>query len=181
MSTFFPRQSVAWKLEEPPAFRRLTLSIAEMAIVTGVVLRLFRSLWLTQGSTSWLYVGGYYAIFAIALFGMATAHLGNYTIRQWVWRAPLFAAIESVAEAVTSLALIAAHREPVGSERAEMHDWPAIAASLFVWRVLAITLFTLILAGVVQFVRYALLKKEDRESTAIAVSEEQVQHAGEHD
>ena len=29
---------------------------------------------------------------AVVLFGMCTAHLANFTIRQWMWRAPVFAA-----------------------------------------------------------------------------------------
>lgn len=181
MSNYFPRQSVAWKLEEPPAFRRLTLGVAEMAIITGVVLRLVRSLWLTHGSTSWLSVGGYYAVFLLVLFGMATAHLGNFTIRKWAWRAPLFGAIEAAAEAATSLVLIAAQREPMGTARAEYQDWLGIASTLLVWRVLAVSLFALLLAGVVQFVRYALLRKDDRDSTAIAISEEQERHTAEHE
>ena len=63
MTNFFPRQTVAWKLEEPPAFRRLTLSVVEMAVLTGVVLRLLRSIALTQGpADSWIYLGGAFAV-----------------------------------------------------------------------------------------------------------------------
>ena len=43
MTTFFPRQSVEWHLEEPAAFRRLSLSLVEMALATGIVLRLLRA------------------------------------------------------------------------------------------------------------------------------------------
>jgi hypothetical protein len=85
----------------------------------------------------------------------------------------LFAAIEAAAEALTSLALILAHREPMGSERAHVHDWLEIAASRFVWRIVGVCLFALLLAGVVQMVRYMLLRREHRLHTAVAVHEKQ--------
>ena len=182
MTTFFPRQTVHWKLEEPAAFRRLTLSVLEMAVLTGVVLRLYRSLALTHGpSDSWLYLGGSFALGAVLLFGMATAHLGNYTIRQWVWRVPVFAALEATAEMLTSLALIAVDREPLGTSRAEFAHWPSLAAEVLLTRLLALTVYALVLAGIVQFVRYALLKREDRESTAIAIHEDIERQSAEHD
>jgi hypothetical protein len=181
MSNFFPRHTVAWKIEEPPAFRRLTLSIIEMAAVTGVLIRVFRAVVLTHGpSGSWLYLGGTFALGTILLFGMATLHLGNYTLRQWVWRVPAFAAIEAAAESLTSLLLIVLEREPRGTARAELHEWPGIAGSIFLWRVAGVILFALILAGVVQLVRYLLLKRDHRVHTVEAVHEETVrEHKGE--
>lgn len=172
MPSYFPRHSIAWKVEEPPAFRRLTLSLVEMALITGVAMRLFRSLALTQGGSSWIYWGAAAAIGGLLFFGMATAHLGNYTVRQWVWRGPLFAVLETVGEMVTSLALILLEREPFGSGRAELADWPAIALDTLAWRLAALSLFTLVLAGVVQFVRATMIKEEHREHTLEAISEE---------
>ena len=178
MTNFFPRQTVAWKLEEPPAFRRLTLSVVEMAVLTGVVLRLVRSIALTQGpADSWLYLGGAFALGIIVLFGMATAHLGNYPITHWLWRAPAFAAIEAAAELLVSLPLIAAGREPMGSGRATFADWPAMALETVITRVVMMIVFAAVLASVVQLVRRLLLRHDHREHTAIAVHDEIVRSA----
>lgn len=172
MTNFFPRQTVAWKLEEPAAFRRLTLSLLEMAVLTGIVLRLYRAFVLTHGDGgSWLYLGATFAIGAFFLLGMLTLHLGNYTLRQWLWRAPAFGMVEAAAEMTTSLALIALHREPFGSARAELRDWPAMLNDTVRMRVIAVLAFGLLLAGVVQVVRYALLRRERRDQTAAVIAE----------
>ena len=179
MAEYFPRHTVAWKIEEPPAFRRLTLSLVEMAVLTGVVARLLRSMALRHGpADSWLYIGGLLALGAIILFGMATAHLGNYPVRHWLWRAPLFGVVEAAAEALTSLPLIALGREPIGTGRAEMTDWPMLALETLVSRTFAVCVFALLLAGVVQLVRWLLLKHDHRESTAIAIHESAEEQAG---
>lgn len=182
MTNFFPRHTVTWKVEEPPALRRLSLSIVEMAVVTGLLFRVFRALVLTHGpSNSWIYLGGAFAIGVIFLFGMATLHLGNYTPRQWLWRAPAFGVIEGAAEALVSLALTWLHREPAGSARARMHDWPQLAVSIVFWRIVAIVGFALVLAGVVRFVRYLLLRRDHRLRTAEKVHEDIVRHTAEHE
>ena len=173
MSSFFPRHTHTWKVEEPAAFRKLTLNVVEMGVITGVVLRLYRSLALTHGTDSWLYLGGTFALGAIFLFGMVTLHLGNYTVRRWVLRAPLFALVEMAAEMATSLALIAVHREPVGSGRAEMGDWVPMAMALIYSRFVPIVIFAAVLAAVVQLMRYLLLRHEDRDHTVAAVHENQ--------
>jgi hypothetical protein len=176
MSPFFPQHTVEFRIEEPPAFRKFTMSIAEMAIVTGVLFRLYRALAMTVGPTSnWLYFGGTFALGLLFILGMATLHLGNFPLHRWLWRAPAFAAIEAAAESLASLALIFAHREPIGSERAHPHDWLEIAARTFLWRLVTVCLFALLLAGVVQFVRYMLLRREHRLHTAVAVHEKQSQ------
>ena len=166
MAEYFPRHSITWKVEEPPVLRRLTLSLVEMALVTGVVLRLYRSLVLSQAADSWLYAGATAAFGALILFGMLAMHLANFPIRQWLWRAPAFSILEVAAEMLTSLALIALHREPIGTARASMDDWLPMATDALITRLVAIALFSLVLAGVVQAVRYALLRHERRDSTA---------------
>jgi hypothetical protein len=172
MPSYFPRHTVSWKVEEPAAFRKLTLSVVEMGLITGVVLRLYRALVLTHGANSWVYFGVTAAFGAMLLFGMSTAHLANFTIRHWLWRAPLFVALEIVGELLTSLALTAVHREPWGSGRATFGDWPPMAADLLIWRAIPVAVFTLILALVVQLVRVLLLRHEDRDHTLTAISEE---------
>jgi hypothetical protein len=166
MIPIFPRRTIAWKVEEPAVLRRLTLSAAEIGLLTGVVLRLAHSVVMTSSAASGLtWVVWWYILFALALFGATAAHLGNYPVRHWGWRAPLFALYESVGEVVTSLALIAAHRELWGSARAGFDDWPSIAVFILLWRTLTICSFTLVLAGVVQLVR-RILDRRDRQTEA---------------
>ena len=179
MPRYFPHQTHNWKLEEPAAFRRLTLSVVEMGLVTAIVLRLFPALVLTHGSSSWVYFGLTAALGAVILFGMATAHLANFPIKHWLWRAPLFAACEILGELIASLGLIALHREPWGTGRAEFNDWLPVAADLLVWRAIPILVFAVLLAGVVQVVRYLLLRAEGREETVEAIHEEAERQAAE--
>jgi len=153
MSTFFPRHSVEWRLEEPQSFRRLSLSLVEMALLTGIVLRLLRAITFTHGRASWLFYGAAFVIGLLILLGMTTAHLANWTLRSWLWRAPLFALVEVAGEMVTSLLLIALRREPEGAVRAEFHDWPSMALRAFLQSELSICLWAALLAGVIVFVR----------------------------
>lgn len=153
MSSFFPRHSVEWRLEEPPAFRRLSLSLVEMALLAGIVLRLLRALTFMHGRASWLFYGAAFAIGLLILLGMTTAHLANWTLRSWLWRAPLFAFVETVGEMATSLLLIAVRRESNGAVRAEFNDWPSMALRALLQSELSICLWAALLAGVIVFVR----------------------------
>lgn len=153
MSTFFPRQSVEWRLEEPPAFRRLSLSLFGMALLAGVLLRIVRAVTFTHGRASWLFYGVAFVVGLLILLGLTTAHLANWTLRSWLWRAPLFALVETAGEMATSLVLIALRREPEGAVRAEFHDWPSMALRAFLQSELAICLWAALLAGVIVFVR----------------------------
>jgi hypothetical protein len=153
MPDFFPRQTIEWRLEEPPAFRRLSLSVLEMGLLTGVALRILRALTFTHADGSLIAYGVAFVIGAVGLVGMATAHLASYPIRVWLWRAPAFAAVEVVGEMLTSLALIALHREHEGSARAEFHDWPAMALRALLQNELIICLWAILLAGVIVFIR----------------------------
>ena len=161
-------------MEEPAALRRLTMSLAEMTIITGVALRLLRSIALTYGGgESWFYLGGTLALGVIILCGMLAAHLSNFTLRTWLWRAPAFAVCETFAEMATSALLIAFKREPIGSrERAEFADLPMMAETTFLYRFAAVISFALALAAVVYLVRYALIKRERTASGAEAVRAE---------
>ena len=173
MANYFPRQTVVWKLQETPGFRRLTLSLVEMAVVTGVLLRVYRAFALANTAGSWLYLGGTIAVGVLVLCAMVTLHLGNYPVRHWLWRAPAFVALEVATEMIISAALIALHRERYGSARAELDHWPAMAVNALYIRFAVVASFTLVLAAVVQVVRRWLLARENRETTADAVARQE--------
>jgi hypothetical protein len=156
MATYFPRTTNEIRSDEPSAFRALTRSVVEMGLLTGAVIRLFRSLVLTHGSNSWLYLGGMFAIGAIFLFAMATIHLANFPLRRWLWRAPTLAVLVAAGEMAASLLLIVAGREPNGTVRAELADWPGMAVSVLLFRMTAVCGWALLLAGAVTVARRAL-------------------------
>ena len=160
----FPRETIAWKqVPEISTWRRIAVSLIEMAIITGIVVRLLRSLFLTQGPTqSILFFGLGLALSTIVLLGALTLHLSNFTVRHWWWRAPVFALVEWMAEMATSALLIWLGREPWGaSGRAEMSDLPSIAAGTFLWRFIPIVAFALFLALIVNAVRAVVQRRED--------------------
>jgi hypothetical protein len=159
MSSFFPKHTTQWHFEEPTVLRRFSLSIVEMALLTGVAMRLYRAVVTTQSSGSWLWFAGF-AGGILLLCAMATLHLANYPLHRWVWRAPLFVAIEVVAEAITSLVLIALHREPTGTARAEFGDWLPMMWNALLTRGLIVLTWTLVLAGVIWLVRHTILREE---------------------
>ena len=156
MPQFFPVKTASFRLDEARAFRRLSYSVVEMAVITAVVLRVYRALALYLAGANVFFLGLSFAVGFVVLFGMVTLHLGNFTVRRWVWRAPLFALIEAAAEAFTSLGLIALHREPLGSARATYADWPGIVGNIVTWRVPAIIVFAAVLAAVVLMTRVTL-------------------------
>ncbi len=161
MSKFFPKQTVDWHFEEPTILRRFSLSLWEVAILTGITLRLYRALVITAGSTSsWLWAGGTFAIGILVLCAAATVHLSNYPVQRWVWRAPLFAVVEVAAESVTALALIAVGREPLGSARAEWADWLPMTGTTLWTRVFVVCGWALLLSAMVWIVRRTILREQ---------------------
>ena len=175
----FPRTTAQHRAIAPTSHRRLALSIVEMAVLTGVALRLFRALVLTHGpGESLIYLGGMFALGAVAFFGMATLHLSNFTVRRWLWRVPAFALIESAAEMATSALLIALHREPLGTSRAEFADWGRMAAGVVLVRLAALILFGLVLAGIVQLVRQVMAR---RGMAGVTVEDDEPEGADEDD
>jgi hypothetical protein len=180
VARYFPRDNVAWHLEEPRVFRKLTLSLPAMAVAAGVLVRLIR-VGVGGISASWWGVFGAIALGMILLLTIATAHLGNYPVKQWLWRAPLFGLAEGAAEAGVSALLTMFGVEVLGSTRAHLRDWPSMATDTIIGtpglgfvdgRIVMVSLFALLLAGVVQVVRFLLLRSEDRDTTAIAIHEE---------
>lgn len=167
MSTFFPKHTVQWHFEEPTIIRRFSLSLFEMAILTGITVRLYRALVITHGSTSWIWLGGSFAVGVLLLCAMATVHLANYPLQRWVWRAPLFALIEVAAESATALVLIWFGREPSGSARAEWSDWLPMAAGTLWTRELMVCGWALFLAGVVWIVRRTILREQPVEEETV--------------
>jgi len=173
MAPYFPQYTGTFKLEEPRAIQRFSRAIVPMAVVTGIGLRLLRSLALSLApNATFVVVATLFALGVVILVGMTALHLGNYTLHRWTWRAPAFAALEATAESLTSLALIAVRREPMGSSLATFADWPELVIRTFFWRLTFVILFALVLAGVVQLVRYVLLKRDDRGHTLDAVQHE---------
>ncbi len=180
MARYFPRDNVAWHLEEPRVLRKLTLSLPAMAVIAGLLVRLIR-VGVSGITVSWWGVFGAIALGLIVLLTTATAHLGNYPVKQWLWRAPLFGLAEGAAEAGVSALLTVIGVERVGSTRAHLSDWPSMATDTIVGtpglafldgRIVMVSLFALVLAGVVQVVRYLLLRSENRDHTAVAIHEE---------
>jgi hypothetical protein len=169
MAKYFPRTTNEIRSDEQSAFRALTRSVVEMGLLTGVVLRIFRSLVLTHGSNSWLYLGGMFAIGAIFLVAMTTLHLANFPLRRWLWRAPLLGAVVALGEMAVSLALIVAGREPTGTVRAELADWPAIAVGVLLFRMTAVCGWALLLAGAVSVARTALGATRRKRETPTSV------------
>ena len=155
------RLSRGIRLEEPPAFTKLARSLIDMALVTGIVSRLYRALVLSRSeSLSATYVVVTFSIGAIFILLMASLHLGRFPLRDWIWRAPGFAAAEGFVEMLTSAVLIALNREPLGTGAAHFHDWPMMLVRTVGWRIVTISLFALLLALVVKWVRYTLLRRE---------------------
>ena len=81
MSSFFPRHTAEWRIEEPAILRRLTMSIVETAVIAGIAVRLIRSFALTYGGENFAYLAGTFALGLIILFGLLAAYLSNYTLR----------------------------------------------------------------------------------------------------
>jgi hypothetical protein len=156
-------KSSEWDLEEPQAFARIARSPVELALITGVVIRLFRAVVLTHGAATSSYLFASLVLGTLFLLGMATLHLGRFPVREWPWRAPLFAIFETSGEMAVSLVLIALHREPWGTARAEFTDWQAMATGVLFWRVLGVSVWALLLGTTVQFVRGRVLKDTGRE------------------
>lgn len=147
------------ELEEPGFWRKLSLSLVAMAVLTGVGLRSYRALVLTFGwSDSWLWIAGTFIGGAMFLFLMTTLHLGNYPTRAWWWRAPVFALAEAGTEILVSLVLTFLGLEVVGSMQASFEDWQVISLRTLFFRFVGISLFALVLALVSTVVRLLLLK-----------------------
>ena len=153
------RLSGAVRIREPAAFSRFARSLLEMALVTAVIARVYRMVVLSRSVSSMNAALGF-TIGALFLLLMAVLHLSRFPLRDWLWRAPAFAAAEGAFEMLASLALIAMSREPLGTGAANFGDWPGMAISTIGLRVISISIFAAVLALIVKWVRYTILKKE---------------------
>ncbi len=162
MVRFAPTQSGAWDAYEASAVRKFSRSLVSMAVVTGILWRLCRALFLGTGPTdSPLFFGSVIALGVLVFFGMATLHVGNFPLKRWLWRVPVFALVEGLAEVATSALLIAAHREPYGSATAEPSDLPGIAATVLSTHIIVLSIYGGILALVVQGIRRSMTAAGD--------------------
>lgn len=172
MVGYFPRHTIAWKIDEPAAFRALTLSVIESGLLAGIVLHLvhtFALAYIPEGR--WMLFAILDVVLSLALFAAAAAHLANYPLRHWPWRAPAFAGVAAVGTITTSAVLLTLNRERVGSTRAHWDDWPSMAVHVLIFDIVSVCVFALLLAAVVQMVRSALIRHEHRTSTVDAVHE----------
>ena len=160
MSDFFPLHTATMRIEEPKAFRRFSLSLVEMALITGVLVRVYRSLVLTHGTNNFGYIAATMTLALVFIVFMATAHLANYPLQHWLWRAPAFAGLEVAGEMATSLLLIWLSREPNGTVRAHFDDWPSMVMRAALYRGAIVLLWSLVLAAIVQIVRNRFVKEE---------------------
>lgn len=150
----------AVRVREPAAFRRLAASLVEIAVVSGIVARVYRMMVLSRANTP-AQVAIALTLGAVFLLLMTTLHLSRFPIRAWLWRAPAFAVLEGSVEMLVSLALIKAGREPLGSgAAAHLHDWAGMTANTIAWRLIVISTFSLLLAFIVKWVRYLILRNE---------------------
>lgn len=169
---YFPKQTEPyqrrisdeeWEGHGPSSFRKLAFSTVEMALITGLLLRVFRAFLLTNaGNDQPILLAAGFLIGAVFLFAMATLHLGNFPLRHWVWRAPLFAVLVAATEMAVSAGLIALGREPLGTSRATFADWPGMAGDVLLLRLAATSAYALALAVIVQWTRTHALKRARR-------------------
>ncbi len=150
MAEFFPRQNIAWRLEEPSALRRLTVAVVPYGLAAGIVLRLYRWAVLTFVQPDAPLALLATLLVAIALLAALTAgHLSNFPLRAWRWRAPAFGALVAAGESLTSLGLTAIGQERVGRSLATFADWLPTTLGLLWSRVLIVVLFAVVLSVMV--------------------------------
>lgn len=173
MSPFFPESPFSGKRVDS-LLAKLPRSLVPMAIITGIVVHSYIWLVLARASVHFGWIALLLAFSGrfVLLLALATVYLGNHPVRQWIWRAPAFAALEVAVEAIMVAALIRIRVERIGTEHAHRTDWWGIVSDILVYHGIAILVFSAILAVVVQTVRYALLKHEHRDTTAIKIHEE---------
>jgi hypothetical protein len=159
---YFPRETLEWHTLEPTILRRLSISLVTMAVIAGVVLRMVR--------LASLYASGLTVLLAL-IIGLAmlaafvTLHLGNYPPRQWVWRAPAFALVQTVASLATSAVFVAVGMERLGSAAMGWPQWRLDIIPTLVRNSIAVCAYALLLAAGVQIVRRMLAARGTRHAS----------------
>jgi hypothetical protein len=170
---FFPADTIEWRVLEPTFVRRLSISLVAMAIGTGVIVRLYRVLVFRVVPREHLVLFLVAAALGVVLLAsLVTLHLGNYPVRQWLWRAPVFGILQSAASMLVSAVLVAAGMERIGSDVMHWSHWRSDMLWTLVRNEAFVCLYALILAAAVQIVRRAFLRREHREHTLDAVRSE---------
>jgi hypothetical protein len=145
----------------PPLLRRFSLNVVLMAVLAGAILRTYRAGVLQFGwSSSWSWIAGTFVVGTSILFIIATLHLGNYPVKAWLWRAPVFAFIEALTEVSVSLGLTLLGYERLGSLTATIVDWQGSAMRIAATRILGILGFSLALALISTLVRLVILPRK---------------------
>src|SRR6185437_13264488 len=106
MTPFFPENTFAGPRVDS-LLQRIPRSLIPMAIITGIAVHSYIWLVLARGSAS-------FGLIAL-LLALATVYLGNHPVRQWIWRAPLFALAEWAVEAAMVAVLIQVRVERIGT------------------------------------------------------------------
>jgi hypothetical protein len=152
-------------------------SLPGTAIITGVFVVGFHGVIVGLGAahSTPLFIIGVVGELAL-LLGLATLHLGSHPVHQWRWRAPIFAVVESLTAMFMIGVLIALRSETIGAQRAHWRDWLTLAQRVFFWHMVVLLLFSLVLGLTVQWVRFAMLRMEHRDSTAILIHADHVKH-----
>jgi hypothetical protein len=152
----FPRESIAWKLEEVTMLRRLSLSLPWYGILVGCVARGYRWLVLVVIAPAGIpAVLTTVAVGVMLLCALAAGHQANFTLGSWRWRAPLLGVFVALGEGLVSIGLTAIGQERIGRAVATFADWPGASSSVLISRVLVISLFAAALAAVVTGLRRA--------------------------
>jgi len=173
MSPFFPERSFSHARVDS-LIARVPRSLIPMALITGIVVHVYRVFILASPTINFGWISLFLAGAGeyVLLLSLTTVYLGNHPVRQWIWRVPLFIVAEWLVESAAVAILIRIRFERIGSEQARVGDLGSIVMDRLIWHGAAIVTFSLILAVVVQTVRYALLKHEHRDITAIRIHDE---------
>lgn len=173
MSPFFPERSFSHASVDS-LIARVPRSLIPMALITGTVVHIYRVFILASPTITFGWISLFLAGAGeyVLLLSLTTVYLGNHPVRQWIWRVPLFTLAEWMVEAAAVAILIRIRFERIGSEQARTGDLGSIVMDRLIWHGAAILTFSLTLAVVVQTVRYALLKHEHRDTTAIRIHDE---------
>jgi hypothetical protein len=173
MSPFFPESPFSGPRMDS-LIARIPRSLIPMALITGIVVHSYRVFVLASPAITfgWISLFLGFAGEYVLLLSLTTVYLGNHPVRQWIWRVPVFTVAEWLVEAAAVTILIRGRIERIGSEQARAADLSSIVMDRLIWHGAAIITFSLILAVVVQTVRFALLKHEHRDSTAIRIHDE---------